>query len=47
VVLLSTHDEDQFDLSGSDATAYLAKTSFSTDRLSELWANAAQPGAVD
>jgi hypothetical protein len=47
VVLLSTHDEEQFDLSGSGATAYLAKTSFGTDRLSVLWADAAQPGAVD
>ena len=28
VVLLSTYDEDQFDLTGSGATAYVAKATF-------------------
>jgi CheY-like chemotaxis protein len=37
VVLLSTYDEDQFDLAGSGAAAYLPKASFGPDRLSEAW----------
>jgi two-component system response regulator AlgR len=37
VVLLSTYDEDQFELTGSGATAYVAKAAFGPDRLSELW----------
>ena len=37
VVLLSTYDEDQFDLSGSGAASYLAKATFGPDRLSEAW----------
>ena len=41
VVLLSTYDEDEFDISGSGAAAYVAKASFGPDRLSEIWAAAA------
>ena len=37
VVLLSTYDEDQFDLVGSGAAAYVAKAAFGPDRLSEAW----------
>ncbi len=37
VVLLSTYDEDQFDLHGSGAAAYVAKVAFGPDRLSEVW----------
>ncbi|GAA2139144.1 hypothetical protein GCM10009844_07720 [Nocardioides koreensis] len=40
VVLLSTYDEDQFDLSGSGAASYLAKATFGPDRLSEVWSAA-------
>jgi DNA-binding NarL/FixJ family response regulator len=40
VVLLSTYDEDQFDLGGCGATAYVAKASLGPDRLSEAWAEA-------
>ena len=40
VVLLSTYDEDQFDLSGSGAASYLAKATFGPDRLSEAWLTA-------
>jgi DNA-binding NarL/FixJ family response regulator len=38
VVLLSTYDEDQFDLVGCGAAAYLAKADLGPDRLSEVWA---------
>jgi two-component system response regulator AlgR len=41
VVLLSTYDEDQFDLSRSGAAAYVAKATFGPDRLSEVWAGSA------
>jgi DNA-binding NarL/FixJ family response regulator len=37
VVLLSTYDEDQFDLAGSGASAYLPKAALGPDRLSEAW----------
>jgi DNA-binding NarL/FixJ family response regulator len=37
VVLLSTYDEDEFDLVGSGATAYVAKAGFGPDRLVEVW----------
>jgi CheY-like chemotaxis protein len=37
VVLLSTYDEDQFDLSGSGARCYVAKATFGSDRLRQLW----------
>ncbi len=40
VVLLSTYDEDQFDLSGSGAEAYVTKATLGPDRLSEVWASA-------
>jgi hypothetical protein len=36
-VLLSTYDEDQFDLEGSGAAAYIAKAAFGPDRLLEVW----------
>ena len=38
VVLLSTYDEDQFELSECGATAYIATAAFGPDRLSEAWA---------
>jgi DNA-binding NarL/FixJ family response regulator len=37
VVLLSTYDEDQFDLVGCGAASYLAKADLGPDRLSEVW----------
>lgn len=37
VVLLSTYDEDEFDLDGSGAAAYIAKAAFGPDRLLEVW----------
>jgi DNA-binding NarL/FixJ family response regulator len=40
VMLLSTYDEDQFDLHGCGAAAYVAKASLGPDRLSEAWAEA-------
>jgi DNA-binding NarL/FixJ family response regulator len=40
VVLLSTYDEDEFDLAGCGASAYVAKATFGPDRLSELWSEA-------
>jgi CheY-like chemotaxis protein len=40
VVLLSTYDEDEFDLEGCGASAYVAKATFGPDRLSELWSEA-------
>lgn len=40
VVLLSTYDEDEFDLAGCGAAAYVAKATFGPDRLSELWSDA-------
>jgi CheY-like chemotaxis protein len=40
VVLLSTYDEDQFELAGCGAAAYVAKAAFGPDRLSEAWARA-------
>jgi two-component system response regulator AlgR len=40
VVLLSTYDQDEFDLSGSGAAAYVAKATFGPDRLSDAWASA-------
>jgi len=38
VVLLSTYDEDHFDLAGCGAAAYVAKAAFGPDRLSDIWA---------
>ena len=40
VVLLSTYDEDHFDLDGCGATAYVAKAAFGPDRLLAAWAPA-------
>jgi CheY-like chemotaxis protein len=40
VVLLSTYDEDEFDLEGCGASAYVAKAVFGPDRLAEIWAAA-------
>jgi CheY-like chemotaxis protein len=37
VVLLSTYDEDEFELEGCGATAYVAKAAFGPDRLVEVW----------
>lgn len=44
VVLLSTYDEDQFELDGCGASAYVAKAAFGPDRLSEAWADAGRAG---
>ena len=44
VVLLSTYDEDQFELAGCGATAYVAKAAFGPDRLSEAWAGRSDEG---
>ncbi len=40
VVLLSTYDEDDFDLAGCGAAAYIAKAAFGADRLAAAWAAA-------
>ena len=45
VVLLSTYDEDQFELAGSGAASYVAKAAFGPDRLSAAWEEAT--GRVD
>ena len=37
VVLLSTYDEDEFELEGCGAAAYVAKAAFGPDRLVEVW----------
>ena len=37
VVLLSTYDEDEFDLQGSGAATYVTKAAFGPDRLIEAW----------
>ena len=37
VVLLSTYDEDEFELEGCGASAYVAKAAFGPDRLTEVW----------
>lgn len=42
VVLLSTYDEDQFDLAGCGATAYVAKAAFGPDRLAAAWTGASR-----
>ena len=41
VVLLSTYDEDEFDLAGLEDATYVAKAMFGPDRLVEAWADAA------
>jgi DNA-binding NarL/FixJ family response regulator len=38
VMLLSTYGEDEFDLTGCGASAYVEKAAFGPDRLSALWA---------
>jgi CheY-like chemotaxis protein len=43
VVLLSTYDQDEFDLSGCGAASYLAKASFGPDLLTATWARRHQP----
>lgn len=40
VVLLSTYDEDRFDLVGSGAACYVSKSLFGPDRLVEAWESA-------
>jgi DNA-binding NarL/FixJ family response regulator len=40
VVLLSTYDEDDLDISGCGATAYITKATFGSDRLMDAWAGA-------
>jgi DNA-binding NarL/FixJ family response regulator len=37
VILLSTHDEDDFDLSGCGAAAYISKSALSAARLRQVW----------
>jgi two-component system response regulator AlgR len=45
VILLSTYEEDQFDLAGSGAAAYVAKAAFGPDRLCAVWSDSGrQPG---
>ena len=41
VILLSTYDEDQFEIAGCGAAAYVAKAAFGPDRLSAVWVDAA------
>ena len=45
VVLLSTHDEDDFDLSGCGAAAYISKSALSAARLRQVWSEQRPPGA--
>jgi DNA-binding NarL/FixJ family response regulator len=40
VVLLSTYDQDEFDLAGCGAESYVPKAAFGPDRLSAAWAEA-------
>jgi CheY-like chemotaxis protein len=42
VMLLSTYDEDEFDLAGCGAASYIAKAAFGPDRLSEAWGAASR-----
>jgi CheY-like chemotaxis protein len=42
VVLLSTYDEDEFDISRSGAASYVAKAAFGPDRLAQSWAAATE-----
>ena len=44
VVLLSTYDEDDFDISGCGASAYISKATFSPGRLEQLWSAATAAG---
>ena len=45
MVLLSTYDEDEFDIDGCGAAAYVAKAAFGPDRLSAAWATASATAA--
>jgi two-component system response regulator AlgR len=40
VVLLSTYDEDEFDMTGCGAAAYVSKAAFSPERLQQAWRDA-------
>ena len=42
VVLLSTYDEEEFDIDGCGAAAYVAKAAFGPDRLSAAWTAATE-----
>ena len=42
VVLLSTYDEEEFDIDGCGAAAYVAKAAFGPERLAEEWAAAVE-----
>ena len=42
VVLLSTYDEDEFDIDDCGAAAYVAKAAFGPDRLSDAWTAATE-----
>lgn len=44
VVLLSTYDADQFDISDSGAAAYVPKAELGPDRLRQAWAGAVRSG---
>jgi len=43
VVLLSTYDEDEFELAGCGAAAYLTKASFGPDQLAAVWSSTRPP----
>ncbi|TCO44361.1 response regulator receiver domain-containing protein [Kribbella antiqua] len=43
VVLLSTYDQDDFDISGCGAASYLAKAAFGPDLLTAAWARRRRP----
>ena len=43
VVLLSTYDREEFDMSGCGAASYLAKAAFGPDLLTAAWAQRLRP----
>jgi DNA-binding NarL/FixJ family response regulator len=43
VVLLSTYDQEEFDMSGCGAASYLAKAAFGPDLLTAAWARRRRP----
>jgi DNA-binding NarL/FixJ family response regulator len=43
VVLLSTYDQEDFDISGCGAASYLAKAAFGPDLLTAAWARRRRP----
>lgn len=47
VILLSTYDEEDFDVSGSGAAAYISKATFSPAALQRLWSTAATGDQAD